>query len=789
MRELLRSSLRVRLVLVILSTCAIALALACAAVAGYEYTRLRSSLVARLGALAGVVGENSRAAVAFQDRRSAETTLAALEADPRVLRAALYDADGRIFARYARPGEAREFPIAPRAGGEGLAGRRVGLLRPIAFEGERVGTVYLVADLSGFDEQLGDFARASAAILVLALLAAGLLGYRLQRVVSDPVLRLAAAARSVSDGHDYTVRVPPAGGDEIGQLTTAFNGMLDQIERRDAELRESEERYQLAVRGTQEGVWDWDLVAETVHYSPRWHELLGYEAGELSTRPEEWLERVHPEDFHAVHRAIDDHRSGRSPQLEIEHRLRRRDGTWIWARARALAVLDEDGRARRMAGSLSDVTEQKGRDPLTGLPNRMLFVDRLDRALERAQRRGRGQLAVLCLELERMQPINDVLGRAAGRELLVAAARRIRAALDRGDTLARLDAAEFAILVDELADASRAARVARRIHAALAPGFRLLDQEVFTGAAIGIATSAGEGELAEQLLADAHTALVRAREAGWGESEVFDERMRERALAQLDLENDLRRALERDELEVHFQPIVALDGRRLAGFEALARWRRAGGTFVPPAEFIGVAEEIGIIVPLGSWVLREALRNLRDWRDRDAAAADLVLSVNVSARQVARPELAADVLAALDESGVPADRLKLEITESSLVEPDTCAGEVLREIQRAGVGIWLDDFGTGYSSLSYLHRLPLEALKIDRSFVQSLNGDPERKGIVRSVVALARDLGLKTVAEGVETTLQMERVTSLRCDFVQGHAVSLPLAAPAVGRLLGAPDS
>ena len=781
------ASLRVRLVLVILLTCALALAFACVAVAVYEYSSLRSRLVARLGALANVVGDSSRAALGFRDKRSADATLAGLEADPTILAAALYDRDGSLFARFARRGEARGFPARPSADALDFSPQRVALFRPIAEDGERAGTVYLLADVSTFEQQLSDLLRASGAILVLALLFAALLAYRLQRLVSGPLLRLSDAARRVSEARDYGVRVPHAGEDEIGALTRSFNEMLEEIQRGDTALRESQQRYELAVRGAREGIWDWDLVAGEVHYSPRWKAMLGYGENELGDSPQEWLGRVHTDDASGLRQALDEHVAGRTPHFELEHRLRHRDGGWIWVQSRGLAVRNGTGRALRMAGSQWDVTVQRGRDQLTGLPNRLLFADRLERSIARAKQDPHDQFAVLCLELERLKAINDAIGRAAGRELLVAAAERIRSLLSPTDTLARLDGGAFAILIEELRGPGHAARTARAIHAALAPAFRVAEQEVFTTAAIGIALSASGYDKADDLLRDAHTALDRARVQGWNQSEVFDERMRAEVVARLDLETELRYAVERGELEVYFQPIVAVDGQRIAGMEALARWRKNGAE-VPPAEFIGLAEETGIIVPLGSWVLREALRNLRAWRDERPAAADLVLSVNVSARQFAHLRWIEEVDDALRKAGVPPDRLKLELTESAFVDPQSGTGAVLRELQRMGVGLWLDDFGTGYSSLSYLQRLPLEVMKIDRSFVQAVNGG-EQKGIVRSLVSLARDLGMKTVAEGVETAIQLERVAALRCDYVQGHHISLPLDAEAAAILLRTSES
>ena len=777
-----RSSLRVKVVLVIFLTSAIALAMACAAFVAYEYSSVRSRMVTQLGALAGIVGENCKAALVFGDKSDAERTLSGLRADSRILAAAVYAGDGRIFAEFARlPADAR-FPPSPPLEKATISNQRVVVTRPIVQEGRAVGNLYLVADLSSFEDQFREFARAGAGVLLVALLVAALLAYRLQRIVADPVLRLVAAAKTVAVSQDFAVRVAPTSPDELGLLADTFNEMLAQIESRDAALSESEARYALAVRGAQDGLWDWRLETGEIYFAPRWKEMLGYDEAELVSRPEEWFDRVHPQDRNGLHAALEAHLAGMTPHFEAEYRLRHRNGSWLWAFSRGLAIRDASGRVVRIAGSQSDVTDRKGRDALTGLPNRLLFVDRVESALRREKSPDGEPFAVLAVELERLDLLNETLGRSAGRKLLLAAAERIQGLLGPRDTLASLEGGRFAILLG-IHDAANASRVASAIHAALAPAFRIDDQEHFSAAAIGIALSHSGYELAEELLRDTLAALSRARDRGWSQTEVFDERMRTRAFARIELEDALRRALDRGELELHYQPILRLQGRRLAAFEALLRWTRGAGATVLPGEFITLAEETGIIVPLGGWVLQEACRQLREWRSHLPAVADLSLSVNISAHQLNRLEFIEEVEAALGEADVPARCLKLEITESVLVDHLEPARTVLDELHRLGVGLWLDDFGTGYSNLSYLHRFPIEAMKVDRSFVGQLD-DGERRGLVETLVALARSLGMKTIAEGVETPRQLERLDALGCDFVQGHAISVALGSQAAAEFL-----
>lgn len=783
MKSRLRTSLRTKVVLVIFMTSAIALAMACAAFVAYEFSSVRTRMVSQLGAMAGIAGENCKAALAFGDRNDASKTLAGLRADNRVLAAAVYSRDGGLFATFARiPGDA-VLPTSPPLQKVTIDERHVAVTSPIEVDGRSVGSLYLVADLHTFEYQFREFARAGSGVLLVALLVAALLAYRLQRVVADPVLRLVTAAQTVAEHQDFAVRVAPSDSDELGLLADTFNGMLEQIEGRDRALRESEARYALAVRGAQDGLWDWNLESDEIYLAPRWKEMLGYDDAELVSNVAAWLDRVHPEDDRGFRSALDAHLSGATPHFEAEYRLRHRDGSWLWVFSRGLAVRDTAGQAVRFAGSQTDITARKGRDATTGLPNRLLFVDRIESALKRELAPDDAPFAVLTVALERLDLINETLGGSAGRALLLAAADRIQGTLGPRDTLASLEGGVFAILLEHR-EAAHAARIATEIHSVILPAFRIADQDHFSAAAIGIAFSNTGYERAEDVLRDALAALARARDRGWKETEVFDEQLRARAFARLELEDALRRALDRGELELHYQPILALDGRRLVGFEALVRWQGGPGGPTPPEQFIGLAEETGLILPLGRWVLGEACRQMRDWRAGFPRAGCLSMSVNISAHQLARIELLEEVESALVDSGIPPQCLKLEITESLLIEHREPVGTVLRELHRRGVGLWLDDFGTGCSNLSYLHRFPIEAIKIDRSFVSRLDGGDERREIAETLVSLARNLGMNAIAEGVETPRQLERLAGFGCDFVQGHAISHALAPESATQLL-----
>jgi diguanylate cyclase (GGDEF)-like protein/PAS domain S-box-containing protein len=547
-------------------------------------------------------------------------------------------------------------------------------------------------------------------------------------------------------------------------------------------LRESEERYALSARGANDGLWVWDLAAGTVYYSGRWKEMLGFSEDEIGDSPEEWFSRVHPDDVAMLRADIDAHRHGATPSIDHEHRMRGKNGEYRWMLARGVAVRDAAGDATRVAGSQTDITERKlaidrlthdaFHDALTGLPNRALFMDRLGRLMERSRRHSGHQFAVLFLDLDRFKVVNDSLGHAAGDQLLISVAERLCTALRTTDTVARLGGDEFTILleIDHLADAVRAAE---RIQEELRLPFRVGEHEIFTTASIGIALSATGYERPHDVLRDADIAMYRAKSRGRGIHEVFDKTMHDRAVKLLTFETELRRSIERGELRVFYQPIVALDSAKVMGFEALLRWQR-GDELVAADEIVPIAEETGLILPIGRWVLRQSLRQLAEWPD------SLHMHVNLSAKQFLQPDLLDQVAEALADSGVAAERLHLEVTESVVIDNAEAAAALLKRLRATGVGISLDDFGTGYSSLSSLRQFPFDTLKIDRSFI-STNGDRRRHEIddeiVRTISNLARILGMDVTVEGLESADQVTRMRHLGIAYAQGFYFSPPVDA------------
>jgi diguanylate cyclase (GGDEF)-like protein/PAS domain S-box-containing protein len=460
------------------------------------------------------------------------------------------------------------------------------------------------------------------------------------------------------------------------------------------------------------------------------------------------------------------------------------------------ALFDRAGKMTHVIWTGIDVTEKKRleaqlehdalHDALTGLANRTLFIERLEQKIRHAGRRRESPFAVLFLDLDRFKVVNDSLGHQAGDQLLREAALRLEACVRPADTVARLGGDEFAVLLEDIEDLLGATRIAGRICQSLEAPAKVGDQEIPATASVGIALSSSGYARAEDMLRDADTAMYRAKAGGRGRYEVFDETMRARAGAMLELVTDLRRAVDRGELIVHYQPIVTTRDKALAGFEALVRWKHPKRGLVMPSEFIPTAEEIGLVAAIDLWVLRESCRQLALWHRRIPRDEPPSVSVNLSSRHFSRPGLAREVEAALSAAELPSQYLKLEITESVLLETTDQARQNLRDLRTLGTDLHLDDFGTGYSSLSYLTNVPVSALKIDRSFIGSLRQTRDGEAIVRAIISLAHNLDLKVVAEGVENPEQLRHLEDLGCDYAQGFHFARPLPGPETEVLLRA---
>lgn len=572
--------------------------------------------------------------------------------------------------------------------------------------------------------------------------------------------------------------------------------LTDATDRRRAELRliESEERYALASAGANDGLWDWNLTTNRLYFSPRWLQMLALAEEEAGGEPAVWLDRVHPEEIERLSALLEAHLAGHSPHFECEHRIRRADETYLWVVARGLAVRDGLGRATRIAGSLTDVTERKYQeaqalhdalhDPLTQLPNRALFLDRVTQVLARARRAGGGRFAVICLDLDRFKLVNDSLGHHQGDELLAQVGRRLVEIAGPGQTVARPGGDEFAVLIDDVAGPVEARALAERLLTDLAKPISVADRQLVVTGSMGVALYEPIYERADDLMRDAELAMYRAKSLGKARAELFHPSLHSHAVHLLTLENDLRQAIGRKELQLFYQPIISLKTGRIAGFESLVRWRHPRRGLLGPLEFITLAEETGLIGQIGAWVLEEACRRMRDWQTHFPSDPPLTVSVNLSIRQFNQIDLVTEIVEILARSGWRAGRLKLELTETALMQNAARAAHILSQLKAADIDVSLDDFGTGYSSLSYLHALPFDTLKIDKSFIAGMVGERSKLEIVRAILLLAHNLKMDVVAEGVETMEQLAQLRALDCEYAQGYLFAPPLESVAAEQLL-----
>jgi len=558
----------------------------------------------------------------------------------------------------------------------------------------------------------------------------------------------------------------------------------DITERRRGEnaLRESEERYALAVQGASDGLWDWDMRTNAIYYSLRWKSMLGWEDGEIGSSPDEWFGRIHPEDMEQFRILLNAHLEGASPHFEVEHRIVHRDHTYLWVLTRGIAVRDEAGKPYRMAGSQTDVTDRRRAedqllrdalyDPLTGLANRSLLMDRLEQSLGRAKRSKNETFAILFLDLDRFKNVNDTLGHIAGDKVLTGVGRKLQSCVRPGDTVARIGGDEFVILLENVTDLPTATVITERIEHNLSQPMNLDGQDIVMPASIGIVVASDDYEKPEDVLRDADIAVYRAKAAGRGCHVIFDPSMYQKAVALLELEGDLRRAIERQELFLQYQPIVSLETGSLVSLEALIRWQHPERGIVSPDEFIPLAEESGLIGPIGEWVLRKACEQISEWQT--SCGSSPIVAVNISGRQLKQSDFASVVNQILDEFGLSPDCIELEITESVLMDNLEHTNAVLSELRRMGLHLSLDDFGTGYSSLNYLQRFPMQKLKLDRSFVLRLGLDSSSPEIVAAILQLAKGLGLDVVAEGVETSEAASLLREMGCKLAQGFYFARP---------------
>jgi diguanylate cyclase (GGDEF)-like protein/PAS domain S-box-containing protein len=656
---------------------------------------------------------------------------------------------------------------------------------------------------AGGVEALDKIEQQTYDLILLDQMMPGMCGTDLLRALREifspgelPIVMLTAVAESkkIAEALEYGANdyiVKPV--DYVVALAR-IRGLLS---RRQAEkaLSRSEERFELAARGSNDGLWDWNLATGEVYYSPRWRALAGLtEADPADSRPEAWLERVHPDDRRALEKKIQDHLENLTPTLQATYRMRHADGTFRWMSLRGLAVRALDGKPYRMVGSQSDVTDSITADTLTGLPNRILFADRLTRAIERVQTDPSRRFAVMYLDLDHFKRINDSLGHLAGDQVLVETARRLQIAIhneqgapagDSDAVLVRMGGDEFAALLENIPSPEAAQAAAECMTRAMDAMIPLESGDQHCTISIGISMGDSSHLVPEDLLREADTAMYAAKSKGRARWAVFERSMYEALQSRLQMENDLRVALSRGEMEVFYQPLVRLSSGKISGFEALARWHHSRRGLVSAAEFIPLAEESDMIHEIGMFVMRQACKQVQQWNEQYKRSEPLDIAVNLSVRQCYEPDLVNDVEKILMDAGLLPSLLTIELTESLLAQDPVRTGKTLLELKDLGVRLSIDDFGTGFSSLKRLSDYPFDILKIDRAFVRVLDRSASQSNrIVQAIVRMAESLQMDLIAEGIETDDQIAQLRKMGCEFGQGFSFSKPLCAADIEKLL-----
>jgi diguanylate cyclase (GGDEF)-like protein/PAS domain S-box-containing protein len=554
------------------------------------------------------------------------------------------------------------------------------------------------------------------------------------------------------------------------------------------------EHLEKAVAGTRDGLWFWDLSADTFHFSPAWAALLGYENTELQAHPDEWLSRVHPGYVGRLRSDLAAHLYGDAPQFRNEHRIRRKDGTYMWVLARGTVQKNEQGEPSLLAGSHSDITPlievekrlltDTFRDALTGLANRNFLVSHLEMVVEEKRMAGRSAplFALMFLDLDKFKQVNDTMGHQVGDELLIAVAGRLRNCARPDDVVARFGGDEFVILLRKLKDANEACLIGERIRKALSTPFHFGDRVIEIGGSVGIALSTEEFGKAEEILHFGDVAMYQAKLHHKGQVCVFDKGLLAKASRETELQSELAHAISRGELLLHYQPCIEMSTGRITGLEALLRWRRANGELLLPGEFIDIAEESGLIHEIGEWALRSACAQNRAWQKE--GMAPVRVAVNISPRQMQQRDLARMVQRILGETGLDPKWLELEMQEGALIRNPELAVETLRALDEAGVRTAMDNFGAGASSFQHLRRFPVRTLKMDRRFVGDVMKDGRAAAMARGLITMAHNLDLSVIAEGVEEKSQLSFLSKERCDQVQGYLLGRPIPGEEVASIL-----
>ncbi|RPJ09366.1 MAG: EAL domain-containing protein [Spirochaetaceae bacterium] len=549
-------------------------------------------------------------------------------------------------------------------------------------------------------------------------------------------------------------------------------------------LKQSEERYSLAAQATMDGLWDWELDAGRVYYSPNWKKIIGYEPCELEDTPDMWFSRLHPADRNSIVSAMKKMQDGKLRRFEEEQRIIHRDGSYRWVITTGIAVPDISGRVKRLTGCMTDITDRRIYNALTGLPNQMLLLDQLERLLRQIKTRKRHKAALLFIDLDRFKLINQALGMVVGDAVLMEVAERLSECIRSDDILAHFGRDEFLLLVSEARHLKQITDIVLRIKGRVCEPIRIpqLSEEIAITSSIGVVIVDEKSDSVQKVLQDAESAMQRAKAAGVNNFRFYSEEMYREVRERMTIESRLRKAIDRDELRLYFQPFVNIAANRVFGAEVLVHWLNPEKGLVSPGQLIPLAEENGMIVPMGEWILHEACRQYRKWQEQGLMLSRI--AVNLSPLQFSQRDLLKTLTSTIQSTGMDPKFLEIEITESHAMRDPENSIKIMRRLAEMGISISIDDFGTGYSSLSVLRQFPLTTLKIDRSFIQDVPGDPDAEAIVKTIIAMAQILKFEIIAEGVEDVAQLEFLREHGCRQYQGFLFSRSVPAIEFTRLL-----
>jgi diguanylate cyclase (GGDEF)-like protein len=804
-------SLRKKLVFLIMLSSAISLLVSFSVLFAGSLRSSHNDSLQQLSGISDILAENSQAALVFGDRTEAKRLLEALQEHREIDSSWLLDAKGNILAAWNRNGMVKPAPTDYKVDAKLIRSefwsKNADLFRPVVRGKERIGYILLQADFSErWNSHLADL-ETGLAVFALSLLVIYALAIRLQRVISNPIRDVANAARTIASDKTYDLRVPQHASDEIGELIMAFNHMLSEIQERDesllrhqdrlekevvkrtAELAKTNDELALAAKISTLGYWEFDVAAREFTFNDQYYSLhfaTARQVGGYRMSYDDFAKRfIHPEDAQRISDHIQLELDSEEADFVVETEIRAlcTDGSMRWMRIRFKSLIDGQGCKYKLTGVSQDITEKKRSeemiwqqanfDPLTGLPNRRMFQDRLEHEIKKSHRDGL-PLALMFIDLDKFKEVNDTLGHDKGDILLSEAAQRITACVRESDTVARLGGDEFTVILSELDDPGSIERIAQAIINSLVTPFHLGEETAFVSASIGITLFPDDASNLEMLMSNADQAMYASKSAGRNRFSYFTQSLQEAALNRMHLINDLRGALSGDQFRLHYHPIVELASGNIHKAEALIRWQHPTRGLINPAEFVVLAEESGMIVEIGDWVFREAAQQVL--RLRAAHHPEFQISVNKSPIQFRNDDhYFQEWLPHLQQLGLPGQCITIEITEGLLLDATAGVQSKLLDLRDAGIQVALDDFGTGYSSLSYLKKFDIDYIKIDRSFVRNLTATSDDMALCEAIIVMAHKLGLKVIAEGIETATQRHLLAAAGCDYGQGHLFARPL--------------